>query len=803
MSVQASASDAVIISGIGICTPMGKGQVAFADAVISNQSAIRSVTSFDGSALDSDLASEFSPADRDFGLSESELARTDRGAWFAVAALDEALDDAGLDLQQVDPERIAVVVGTSHSGIQHIEAIYQAALAGRVEDVTVDMVHAASTDHTASVVCAYLGARGPRATISSACASSNTAVGYGYDLLNTGEADVVVVVGTDTVSPSILAGFNCLRAVSREPAAPFSTPSGISLGEGAGVLILESHANASRRGRQARAQIRGYGLSGDAYHETATDPEGRGVEAAMREALRNADTAAEEVDYVSAHGTGTNANDIPEAIATARVFGPSVPLSSSKSILGHTLGASGVIELILTLLLAERGLLPQTANFKGVRAGCPELDYVPVTPRPGRINTFLCNNYGFGGNNSSLVVSRSPRAKSAVRSVVQPVVLTGGGVVSAVGATSASFFEAMWSGRSGVVEANDHASPVGKVTPISLQGRLKGYMRSSPMIKFAIAAVGQAIDEAENGDAALISKAPGACALVAGVSHGAERSVEKFMESVFSAGLQYASATHFPMTTLNASGGQVSIAYGIKGYNTTFCGASTALKYAFDLVQDGRQQRAVTFGTDEISPLLTRLLDCLGYARHDVVVPFSSQHGVNPGEGAGAIILESASAAAARGASALATIRSVGLAQDGRGGAVDPEGLGLARAISAALARAALEPTNIAVVVAVGTGTVDSRMSEVSALTRVFGDRLPPTTGATGAVGYASAALLHMHILLAAEILRRTEVPPASQARDLPPHVVAGEVRAIPDAKHALVVFTSLAGEHCAVVVGR
>lgn len=795
--------DAVVISGVGICTPLGKRQDFFAEAVIAGRSCIRSVTSFDGSVLTSDLASEFDPSDRDFGLSDAEIARMDRGAWFAMAALTEALADAGLDPDTVDSERLAVVVGTSHTGIQHIEAIYRAAHCGRVEEVTSAMLHAASTDHTATVVCARLGSRGPKATISSACASSNTAIGYGLDLLRNGEVDVVVVVGTDTVSPSILAGFNCLRAVSREPAAPFSAPSGISLGEGAGVVILERLEGLTSRGRVPRAQVRGYGLSGDAYHETATDTAGLGVEAAMREALRDAATDTGEIDYVSAHGTGTDANDIPESLATVRLFGNTVPMSSPKSILGHTLGASGVIELILTLLLAERGFVPHTANFKGARPGCPDLDYVPNSPRPGKIVTFLCNNYGFGGNNSSLVISRRVVPELGARRVARSVVITGGGVLNVAGNGLQAFFDALWAGASGVALIDEYGVPVGKLGPIAFQGRLKGYSRSSPMIKYAIAASGQAIEQASNGAPDLLSRNPYRNALIAGVSQGAVRSVEKFMKSVFVEGLQYASATHFPMTTMNASGGQVSIAYGIKGYNTTFCGGPTAFKYAFDIVRAGRQTRALTFGTDEISPLFTRLLNQTGWVCKQVVTPFADEAGVNPGEGAGALMLEAASEAEARGVRPLAIVGGVGIAQDGLANGVADNGNGLGRAIGVAFTQARVSPWDIGAVVALGTGTLGSKHAEAAGLALVFGHELPPTTSAVGAVGFAPAGLLHTQVLLAVEILRRSEVPPAAGLGALPPHFVTGAQRAVPGLRHVLVVHTSLGGEHCAVVVSK
>ena len=473
----ARAIDGICITGMGICLPVARGCEEVARALNAGQDAFGHVKSFDGSMLVSDLVSEFDSSKFKFGLSDEESAYFDRSTWFAIAAVDEALTQASLlpSRLRYAPERIGVIVGTSHAGIQYVEKCFLHLRDKTTAPISKALLMAASCDHTASVISKRLGICGPKSTVSSACASSNMAVGIGMDWLTHDEVDCVIVIGTDTISSAILAGFNALRAVSAKPSAPFSSPTGITLGEGAGALILERGAaihackkekiqaneyasinahrhhpfsffnverhwswhdlqekpwlqsacnmqqtSSSANGHvQALAWVRGYGLSGDAYHETATDKEGRGVEMAMSCAMVDAGISAQDVDYVSAHGTGTDANDIPESMAMARIFGLETPLSSPKSFLGHTLGASGVIEIIVTLLFAKMGLAPPTRNFKERRLGCEPLNYIENVPLPLNVRTFLCNNYGFGGNNASLVISRDPGSSAYRRTTIK------------------------------------------------------------------------------------------------------------------------------------------------------------------------------------------------------------------------------------------------------------------------------------------------------------------------------------------------------------------------------------------------
>jgi 3-oxoacyl-[acyl-carrier-protein] synthase II len=769
----------VCITGIGICLPLSDGKLATLNALLEGKNGIQTVRSFDGSQLTSSLVSEFDPENRNFGLTDEELNQLDRGTWFALAALSEAIRQAGFIQANYPTERVGVVVGTSHAGIQHIERIYQAVK----QDMPVDFqwLEAASTDHTATVVANHLNARGPKATISSACASSNTAVGVGLDWLLNDEADCVIVIGTDTISPSILAGFNALRAVSLKPAAPFSTPPGITLGEGAGVVILEREHAAHSRQIPPLAWIRGYALSGDAYHETAADTQGKGIEAAMVSALNDAGLSGFDIDYVSAHGTGTDANDIPEALATERVVGAATPISSPKSFLGHTLGASGVIELIITLLFADRNLVPPTKNFKEARTGCPPLNYVPNQPQILNVNNFLCNNYGFGGNNSSLVISR--KSSLCARSNKEDsVAIVGIGAIGAFGSGVHGLIDSLWTHNLPVAQTDKNSNLFLSAKEVVSKLKLPGNSRASTMIRCAIAAVGEALET--SGCQSLIDESPLQCALISGVSHGAIKHVEKLLSSVFDEGIQYASATHFPLTTMNATGGQISIAYGIKGYNTTFCGAGAALHFASQLVKDGRQDRAISFSADELSPLVLSLLK-----QHNILSPDTLAY---PGESAAALVLERGSIAEKRGANIMATLAGIVCTQPGH---CNDWGETLKRSALLVLSKAQVAINDIAAVLTIEHGPKVLQYAENKSISDLFyGETQPPILSAARVTGLTPSSLLMMHIIIGAEILSRRTLPPTAAGQKSTP---------IQKGSHILILHPALGGECHAVLIKK
>ena len=796
MEEQVFNDQIIVVSGLGLFAPLGDNADAVCDAVLDGKSSIAPSLNIDQSQLHS-LTSEFRDTER-FGLPESLTVRTDRGLWFAIKALDEAMVSAGLNPSDLDAARTAVVVGTSHSGIQHCEKILKSAWKGDTGAIVPNDFFATLTDHVATVVCEWLGLTCVKATISSACSSSNTAIGYGRDLLLTGEAERVIVIGTDTISETIVAGFNSLKVMSNAPAAPFSNPSGISLGEGAGVLILESLERLRARGSAAlqRGEVLGYALSSDAFHPTSVDENGEGIDSAITHALVSAGIAADDVEYISAHGTGTDSNDVPESVAIARLFGEHVKIASVKSSVGHTLGASGAVELIVSLVCAERGCYAPNNHFTGVREGCAALDYVhgAQTPEPTPINTLLCNNYGFGGNNSSLVLSRQ-----AGRFVKKPlarrkVFVSGYGNYTAHCEGQGDWVDRIGEGVAPSRNHDAHETYIGQTA--APDGDKSSQRRSSPSIQFAVQAMEKTI--LGFGLQAVVTEKRYETGLVSGLLHGAQKAVEKYMFSVYEDGLRYARSILFPLTTLNAAAGEVSIKFGIKGFNTTLCGPVGAMKFAYDAVRLGHQERMFDLSSDELTPLLVDLC-----ARFGVLGKFSGTRmgtGFYLNDGASVTVLESESGIVGRGGTKLTEVLAFRVAQQGAGHTLKSDGACLASVAANALVECGLDPGDIDLVIGVGQGTRVFVDNEREALDAIFGDAAPATTSAAMHLGYSPTAIFPQMINLGAAILRGADWREAERDGEA---WTPGELKSADTVARILVLFTSVTFEQCAVVLGK
>lgn len=363
------------ITGLGLVSSLGAGKRLHREALAEGRSGIRVLERFSTEGFASRLGATVpeeleDPLVRAFGRASS----------FALRAAREALDEAA---SPVEPHRFGLVLGTSLGG------------------------SALTHDELASGLADALGLRGPRIVVSSACSSSTHALGLAKELLGAGHCDAVLAGGTDELTDRLFAGFSSLGVLGSEPCAPFSERMGTTLGEGAGFVVLEPASRAQARAQKALALLRGHAISADAFHPTSPDPTGDGVRRCMERAIADAGLAPGEIDYVNAHGTGTEANDHAEWAAIERLFGSErTPLvSSSKGMLGHAQGAAGILELALTLLCAERGCVPPTLGFERARPRCPVDPVAGTRPRPHSLRHFVSNSSAFGGSNAAVVLS--------------------------------------------------------------------------------------------------------------------------------------------------------------------------------------------------------------------------------------------------------------------------------------------------------------------------------------------------------------------------------------------------------------
>lgn len=400
----------VVISGIGVVSPIGNGVNRFWDAALSGKSGIGDIRSFDTAAFRTHRGGEVNMDDLAAAVPEEPLPDTaGKGALFAITAAKMAIADSGIDLKSVPPTRIGVFCGTTMGECQLLEALDAECTNGQPASADPEWIRSYPPQLIPASVALHIGACGPIHMITTACAAGNYAIGYAADLLKAGTIDVAVAGGVDPLSRIAFTGFNSMFAVSPDICRPFDLKrKGILLSEGCAMMVLERASDACSRSARIRAEIAGYGISNDAYHMTSPHPQAQGAIKAMQSALKESGIDPADVDYISAHGTGTPANDKIETYAIKQVFGQQayrIPVSSIKSMIGHAMGAASALEAVVCVLAIENNEVPPTINYENPDPQC-DLDYVPNVSRKLKVDVALSNAFAFGGNCSALLLRR-------------------------------------------------------------------------------------------------------------------------------------------------------------------------------------------------------------------------------------------------------------------------------------------------------------------------------------------------------------------------------------------------------------
>ncbi|MBP9015265.1 MAG: beta-ketoacyl-ACP synthase II [Candidatus Atribacteria bacterium] len=406
----------VVVTGIGVISPVGSGKDTFWQSLIEGKSGIDRIKSFDPHDFDSQVAGEVKDFDPEDFLPRKEYRRMDRFSQFAVCASLMAMEDASISLENLDRERAGVILGSGIGGIQTFEDQHQVLLTKGPGKVSAFFIPMMIVNMGAANVAIQLKLKGPNSCVSTACEASTHALGEALRIIQRGDADLMVAVGAEaSITPLALAGFCAMKALSThndDPAKasrPFDrTRDGFVMAEGAAALILEEEERAKKRGARIYAELRGYGSTCDAYHITAPDPEGEGAARSMKLAIEDACLALEDIDYINAHGTSTPLNDKVETLAIKKLFGErayQIKISSTKSMTGHLLGGAGALEGAATVLAIYNSIIPPTINLDEKDPEC-DLDYTPHHALPLKIRNALSNSFGFGGHNGTLVFSR-------------------------------------------------------------------------------------------------------------------------------------------------------------------------------------------------------------------------------------------------------------------------------------------------------------------------------------------------------------------------------------------------------------
>jgi 3-oxoacyl-[acyl-carrier-protein] synthase II len=561
--------------------------------------------------------------------------QTDRWIRLAVVGAAEALAQAACDPSRCGA-RLGLILATCSGPMQSIEAHYERLTRGEPH-LSADELLRLRYYHGMSVLAERFGIGGLTTTITTACSAGAGAVGLAADLIRAELLDLVLVGGSDAFSLSTYAGFAALKTTAPSRCAPFSLPVGMSLGEGSAFLVLEADEHARQRGVTVLAEILGSGSSNDAYHCSAPDPTGGGQALAMRRALRQAGIEPGAVGYVNAHGTGTDSNDRAEAKALGRVFAAPPPVSSTKSMVGHCLGAAGTVELVATILCARHGVYPPTANYTTPRDGCA-LDCIPEASRPWPdAGLFMSNNFAFGGNNVSLVATAGPRPASLPPLTVRPctaVAILGYGCVSAAGRDEEAIAAAVQRGGSCATTVvlpgfgTVSAARVPPLEPRPLDRRIdtRNLDRASLLATLATA---DAMKSARLRERPADLDGTG---LLLALSAGPSRAEEQHLTHLYTSGFTVNTVGNFPHIVPNSVAGNVMRSLGMKGPNTVSNagpgGGLLALALAVNTLRNRHADTLVVAASDELSD---RILTDMAWAGQctDAV----------PAEGAAALVL--------------------------------------------------------------------------------------------------------------------------------------------------------------------
>jgi len=404
----------VVVTGIGVVTPVGNNKDDFWRSLCEGKGGAGFVSYFDAKDFSSQIDAEIKNFDPSFCINPKELKRMDRFVQFAVCASTMAFKDAGIELAKEDPTRIGVIIGTGIGGLHVVEdqeRVYMEKGPKRISPFLIPMLIVNMAPGQVSI---SLGLKGPNSCVTTACASGGHSIGDAFKVIQRGDADMMLAGGTEScITPLGFGGFCAIKALTTrntDPAhasRPFDRErDGFLMAEGSGIVFLEEYEHARKRGASIYAEMVGYGMSGDAYHITAPDPEGDGGARCMSQSLKDAGLSIDEVDYINAHGTSTPMNDKIETLAIKKVFGPkakNVAISSTKSMTGHLLGAAGGVECAAAALAIKDGIIPPTINYEYPDPDC-DLDYVPNTARKQRVRAAMSNSLGFGGHNVTLVL---------------------------------------------------------------------------------------------------------------------------------------------------------------------------------------------------------------------------------------------------------------------------------------------------------------------------------------------------------------------------------------------------------------
>lgn len=804
----------IVVTGMGHLSSIANNVSDFKQALLNKTQGIKPSEKYLSYFEDAN-ASEVVETPIYPGLTSEQVSSMDNAALWAYKVGYEALHQAKL-LDSSLLDGAGLIIGVSSAGTE----AYMPIIEHQFEKFSLKKAMISGSFSSASaIVSGLLGLKGGFELVATACTASTNAMGIGYDLIQNNKNPLVMVIGTEPLYLPTFAGFYALHAMKRSPSSPFSGTPGMSIGEGAGALILEEYEHALARGATIYGEMVSYATSCDAYHETAPDPRGEGAVRVMRNALSNAALQPEDIDYINAHGTGTETNDRCETLAMKKVFPTimSIPVSSTKAYIGHNIGSAGILEMIACFLTLADGQILPTLNFTTQRPNC-DLNYVPNEFQQGDVRLFMKNNYAFGGNNCCIIASPRPEQSPPTYYEPRRVAITGIGAVSSLGHELSTILDNIWANQRGgslfpmlqdeslkddfrSLLADVGVNPefkdyvCGNYTPEETEEILnqstwlhqitdldpRKYLRhfdarkADAVSTFALLALTQAMKMADRK----IKRDGQQLGLILGMSKGPQTTVDRYLQSLFPDPTKVRTS-EFPGSLMNAISTFCSISEGIKGYNTTLAtgnnAALGALSYGYELIRQALQPQVLVGGADENLNKFVVYLQALNNDLQLTQDPASFQvyghagSGYVMGEGAGMLFLEDYQAAEQRGIPILAEVIGYGKSSDGcyfdKNNIVERAGA-MSRAIHQAMDEAGIKPEQVDLICGTSDGTQDDTQIELGAIRAVFAERSrsTPLVNYNAHFGFVESCIGILNIAVVLEMMKRGEVLPIPNTR--------------------------------------
>lgn len=787
-----------VVTGLGMICAIGNNVDETWNNALAGKSGIANTTSVDTTDCYATLAAEVNDDTLDSCPHSEEM---DRVSKLCVKAADEAIKDAALTIADDERTRVSVIMGSCVGGVVSVENYYRGDKAA--SDVTKMPISAIANE-----IAYVYGADGVVMNIANACAAGTISIAYACDLIRAGKCDVAIAGGADAFAAVPYAGFLALHALDENGCSPFNRCQGITLGEGSGVVIVESYEHAMKRNAKMYCEVLGSGVSSDAHHITAPREDGEGQMNAIRRGIASSGLSEDAVGYINAHGTGTAKNDMAEFLSLHTIFdgkNDNLSVSSTKAMVGHCLGAAGAIEAVFAIKALTENKIPPTLgyteeNLEVLKERAGKIDFMPNVAKDKELNTVVSNSFAFGGNNASIVFSKDAGDVKDV-DTKKNVYITGLGIVSSCGNGIDNYIEKV---NGDVAPESASVASVVDKPDFEAVGLKSSFYRK--LDKFSKIQAVSGMAAIQNADLTITDDNAFDIGIIVGTAAGPLSTICEFQMNLIEHGNAAGSAFQFPNTVYNAAGGYLSICSGIKGYNATDTNGSQSglqsIAYGTEVLRQGKNDIILATGTDENSEIMAELYTKMGQLSDKVVTAYSGNDGFVFGDGSTSIVLETEESMKKRGVKPYAVVSGYGMAHKSVAfGEVKGSDEGLVNAIKLALEDAGMSTADLDAIVGFGNGKSDIDEIELGAYKTVGIDTLPvySVKDITGEGRAASATLSAAH----AAMLMSDKVDIASKA-----YVADGGKmvkKAVDKAglKNILVTSYGVGGSYTAIIISR